>query len=101
LPDLVWAAQKFRQWVLALFDRYDGLAAIILFADRTSGVLECIIWYDSLQVLRGSASRTQELRDLLVADIPPIRFVEDVELEAVITEMSGLSDIASPTYTWN
>ena len=101
LPDLVWAAQKFRQWVLALFDRYDGLAAIILFADRTSVVLECIIWYDSLQVLRGSASRTQELRDLLVADIPPIRFVEDVELEAVITEMSGLSDIASPTYTWN
>ena len=43
-----------------------------------------------------SASRTQELRDLLVADIPRTRFVEDVELEAVITEMSGLSDIASP-----
>ena len=101
VPDLVRAAQKFRQWVLALFDRYDGLAAIILFADRASGVVECMIWYDSVQVLRGSATRTQELRDLLVADIPPIRFVEDVELEAVITEMSGLSDIASPTYTWN
>jgi len=96
VPDVARAAQKFQQWVLALFDRFDGLAAIILFADRAGGVLEWIIWYDSLHVLRGSASRTQELRDLLVADIPPIRFVEEVELEAVITEMNGLSDIASP-----
>ena len=58
-------------------------------------------WYDSLHVLRGSESRTQELRDLLVADIPTIKFVEDLELEAVITEMNQLSRIASPTYTWN
>jgi hypothetical protein len=101
VPDLARAAQKFRQWVLALFDRYDGLAAVILFADRVSGVLECIIWFDSLHVLRGSASREQELRDLLVADIPSIRFVEDLELEAVITEMNELSRVASPTYTWN
>jgi hypothetical protein len=101
VPDVARAAQKFQQWVLALFDRFDGLAAIILFADRAHGVLECIIWYDSLPVLRGSASRMQELRDLLVADIPSMRSVEDVELQAVITEMNGLSDIASPTYTWN
>ena len=101
VPDVARAAQKFQQWVLALFDRYGGLAAIILFADRVNGVLECIFWYDSLHVLRGSASRTQELRDLLVADIPSVRFVEDLELEAVITEMNGLSDVASPTYTWN
>ena len=47
-------------------------------------------------MLRGSASRTQELHDLLVADIPQMKLVENVELQAVITEMSGLSDIASP-----
>ena len=101
VPDVARAAQKFQQWVLALFDRYGGLAAIILFADRVNGALECIFWYDSLPVLRGSASRTQELRDLLVADIPSVRFVEVLELEAVITEMNELSRIASPTYTWD
>ena len=101
VPDVARAAQKFQQWVLALFEHYDGLAAIILFVDRSSGVLECMTWYDSLHVLRGSESRTKELRDLLVADIPSIRFVEDLELEAVITEMNQLSRIASPTYTWN
>ena len=101
VPDVARAAQKFQQWVLALFERYDGLAAIILFVDRSSGVLECITWFDSLRVLRGSESRMQELRDLLVADIPTIRFVEDLELEAVITEMNQLSRIAAPTYTWN
>jgi quinol monooxygenase YgiN len=99
--DLDRAAQTFQQWVLALFDRYDGLAAIILFVDRTGGVLECITWYDSLRVLRGSASRTRELRDLLVADVPTMRFVEEFELEAVITEMDELSRHARPTYTWN
>jgi hypothetical protein len=101
VQDLARAARIFQQWVLALFERYDGLAAIILFADPVKGVLEYIIWYDSLHVLRGSASRTQELRDLLVADIPTIRFVKDSELEAVITEMNELSSAASPPYTWN
>jgi hypothetical protein len=85
--DFSRATQRFQQVVLALFERYDGLAAIILFVDRVEGVLESIIWYDSLRVLRGSASRTQELRDLLVAEIPTITFVEDSELEAVIAEM--------------
>src|SRR6476661_1838339 len=45
VPDLARAAQKFRQWAPAWFDRYDGLAAVILFADRAGGVLEWIIWY--------------------------------------------------------
>ena len=99
--DLPQAAQKFQQWVLALFERYEGLAAIVLFADRVHGVLQCIIWYDSLHVLRGSASRVQELRDLLVADIPTIRFVEDSELEAVITEMNELPSVTSPPGAWN
>ena len=101
VQDLARAMDKFQQLVLALFERYDGLAAIILFVDRVKGVLESIIWYDSLHVLRGSASRTQELRDMLVADIPTIRFIEDSELEAVITEMNELSSVASPPYTWN
>jgi hypothetical protein len=99
--DLARASQQFHQWVLALFERYDGLAAIILFANRLEGVLECITWYDSLRVLRGSASRTQELRDLLVAEIPTIKFVEDAELEAVIIESDELSRVVSPPYTWS
>jgi hypothetical protein len=101
VPDLARAAQRFQQWVLAVFEGVAGLAAVILFVDRTTGVLECIMWYDSLHHLRSSASRTQELRDLLVADIPTIRFVEDCELETVIMEMDELSRTASPPYTWN
>ena len=76
---------------LAWFERYDGLAAIVAFVDRAGGVLESIVWFDSLRSLRGSASRTQELRDLLVADIPEMKVVDDVELHAVIAEMTGLS----------
>ncbi len=101
VQDLARATQKFQQVVPAWFEHYEGLAAIILFADQVEGVLESIIWYDSLHVLRGSASRTQELRDVLVADIPTIRFVEDSELEAVIAEMDELSTVASPPDTWN
>jgi hypothetical protein len=86
---------------LAWFERYDGLAAIVMFTDRIEGVLESIIWYDSLHVLKSSGSRIQELRDLLAADIPTIRFVEDSELEAVIAEMNDLSSAASPPYTWD
>jgi hypothetical protein len=98
VQDLARATRKFRQVVPGWFECYDGLSAIILFADQAGGVLESIIWYDSLHVLRGSASRTQELRRLLVADIPTIRFVEDSELEAVIAEMNEISSVASPPY---
>ena len=72
--------------VLALFEHSDGLAAIILFVDRTAGVLENITWYDSLRVLRGSAARARELQELLVAEVPTVRFVEQCELEVVIAE---------------
>jgi hypothetical protein len=99
--DLARAAQKFQQVVPAWFERYAGLAAIILFADRVEGVLEKIIWYDSLHALRGSASRIQEIRDLLAADIPTVRFVEDSELEAVIAEMNDLTCAASPPSAWD
>jgi hypothetical protein len=99
--DLARAAQKFQQVAPALFEHYEGLAAIILFVDRTKGVLESISWYDSLHVLRGSASRTRELRDLLVEDFPTIRFVEDLELEAVIAEMNQLFDDVPTPYGWN
>jgi hypothetical protein len=101
VQDLARASQKFQQVALALFERYEGLAAIILFVDRVKGVLESIIWYDSLHVLRGSASRTQELRDLLLADIPTIRFVEDFELEVVIAEMNELSGAVPAPYAWD
>jgi quinol monooxygenase YgiN len=101
VQDLARAAQKFQQVVPAWFERYDGLAAIVLCADRVEGVLENIIWYDSLHALRGSASRMQELRDLLSADIPTIRFVEDSELEVVIAEMIDLTSAASPPCMWD
>ncbi|GAA5112900.1 hypothetical protein [Pseudonocardia adelaidensis] len=101
VQDLARATHKFQQVVLAWFERYAGLAAIILFTDRVEGVLGSILWYESLHVLRGSASRSRELRDLLVADIPTLRFVEDSELEAVIAEMNELSGVAAPPHTWN
>jgi hypothetical protein len=95
------AVQKFTELVLALFERYAGLAAIIVFTDQGKGVLQSIIWYDSVQVLRASVSRTRELRDLLVADFPAMRVVEDSELEVVIAEMQELSRGASSAYTWD
>jgi quinol monooxygenase YgiN len=101
VQDLDRAAQRLRQLVPAWFEHYDGLAAIILFVDRTEGVLESLVWFDSLPVLRASASRNQELRDLLITDIPTMRVVEESELEAVIAEMSQLSGAVSPHYTWN
>ena len=84
VPDFARAVQRFKETLLAMFDRYDGLAGIILFADRTSGVLENIVWYDSLRVLRGSATRAQEVRELLAADVPTVKYVEVSELEVVI-----------------
>jgi hypothetical protein len=93
--DFSRAVQRFTQLVRALFEsydeRYDGTAAIVVFVDRASGVLENVMWYDSLRVLRGTAGRAQELRELLVADVPTVRCVELSELEVVIAETQGLS----------
>jgi hypothetical protein len=91
--DLPRAVQRFTEVVLALFERYDGLAAIVVFVDRVEGALECLTWFDSLPSLRASASRSRELRDLLVAEIPTMRFGEASELEAVIAEMTQLPNV--------
>jgi hypothetical protein len=99
--DLARASQEFRQMVLAWFERYEGLAAIVVFVDRAAGVLGGIFWYDSFRVLKGSAARFRELHDLLVADIPTVRLVEDCELQVVVAEMSGLSGVAPVPYAWN
>jgi hypothetical protein len=90
VQDFTRAVQKLQVTVLAEFDRYPGLASIILLVDRTSGVLENIIWYDSLHVLRDSAACAQEARELLMADVPTVRYVELCELEVVIAAMQGL-----------
>jgi hypothetical protein len=54
VQDFARAFQKFREMVLAIFERYDGLASIVLFGDRSSGVLENIIWCDSFRVLKAA-----------------------------------------------
>jgi len=69
-----------------MFDGYTGPAGIVPFVDLSAGVIQNITWYDSLLVLRGSATRAQELRELLVADVPTVRYVELSELEVVIAE---------------
>jgi hypothetical protein len=46
MPDVARAAQKFQQWVLALFDRYGGLAATSC-CRPGQRVLEWLFWYDS------------------------------------------------------
>lgn len=101
MHDLARVTRKLEQVLPAWFEHYDGVATIVLFADRAAGVLGIIIWYDSLHVLRGSAARIQEVRDLLVADSPTLRVVEDSELEVVIAELSGLEGAAPIPYTWN
>ena len=88
--DFARAVKRFEETLLAIFDRYDGLAGIVLFVDRTSGVLENIMWYDSLHVLRGSAARAREVRELFAADVPTAKYVETSELEVVIAEMQKL-----------
>lgn len=87
VQDFARAVQRSKETVLAMFDRYDGLAGIILFVDWTSGVLESITWYDSLRVLRGSATRAEEVRELILADVPTGNYVELCELEVVIAEI--------------
>jgi len=85
--DFALAVHAFQKTVLAMFDMYDGLASIVVFVDPRSGVIGNIIWYDSLHVLRGSATRAGEVRELLVAEVPTVRCVEVSELEVVIAEM--------------
>ncbi len=84
------AVQKFKDTATALFERYDGLAAIILFVNRASGVAHSALWFDSVQVLRGSKLRSEELHGLLAADLPAVKIVEVFELEVVIAEMGPL-----------
>lgn len=93
--DVARATRRFRQMAPVWFEGYDGLAAIIGFVDRVGGVLESMFWFDSLPVLRGSASRARELRDLLVAEVPTLELVEELELEAVIVEMDQLAGAES------
>ncbi len=88
--DLAHAVQRFEETLLAVFDRYDGLASIVLLVDRAAGVLESIVWCDSVQVLRGSAGRDREVRKLFTADVPTANYVELSELEVVIAEMQQL-----------
>jgi hypothetical protein len=90
VQDFARAVQRFKEIVVALFGLDDGLASVILFGDRASGVLENIIWYDSLRVLRTSATSAHEMRELLVADVPTVRYVEHSELQVVIAEMQTL-----------
>jgi hypothetical protein len=86
-PDLARAEREARQLALALFERYAGLTAIVLCVDRAAAVLQSIAWFDGLHVLRESAERSRELRELLVAAVAGARVVEDHEVEAVIVEL--------------
>jgi hypothetical protein len=81
------AVQKFTDTATALFDRHDGLAAIILFVNRASGVAHSAFWFDGVQVLHDSKTRSEELHGLLAADLPAVKIVEVLELEVVIAEM--------------
>jgi hypothetical protein len=84
------AVQRLRQATLAVFEHRAGLAGVLLFVEGTSGVLDNIDWFDSLRALRASADRAREVHELLVADVPAVRYVELSELEVVIAETLGL-----------
>jgi hypothetical protein len=43
VQDFARAMHRFKETLLAIFERYDGLASIILFGDRNSGVSENIV----------------------------------------------------------
>ena len=90
VDDLDRAVLKFRDTALALFERYDGLAAIDLYVNRMRGVAESVIWFDGLQVLRRSRPRSQEMQTLLAVDIPTLKIIEAAEFEVVIAEMGPL-----------
>jgi hypothetical protein len=49
-------------------------------------VIENMVWYDSFRVLRGSATCAQEVRELLVADVPTVRYVEHSELQGSLSQ---------------
>jgi hypothetical protein len=83
------AGRKAAELALMLFEGYAGLAVVLLLADRSAGVLQSIVWFDDLHVLRGSAARTRDLRDLLVEAVPAARVVDEAELEVVIAELPG------------
>ena len=87
------AVKKFTDTATALFDRYDGLAAIILFVNRASGVAQSALWFDSVQVLHGSKARSEELHELLAADLPAVKIVEVLELVLRRKLASGLRQI--------
>jgi len=89
--DLDRFVRTFEETALPLFERYEGLAAIVLFVDRGSGVTESAMWFESVEVLRGSRDRARELGQLLVAEVPTLRIGEISELEVVIAEMGPLS----------
>jgi hypothetical protein len=84
------AVQRLQETTLAVFEHCAGLTGILLFVDGTSGVLESIDWFDSLRALRASAGRAREVHELLVADVPAVRYAERSELEVVIAETRGL-----------
>ena len=88
--DLDRAVRKFEETALPLFERYEGLAAILLFVDRGRGVLQSATWFDSVEVLRGSRPRARELEQLLGAAVPTLTLVDVAELEAVIADMGAL-----------
>jgi hypothetical protein len=88
VDDLDRAVPRFRDTAVPFFENYDGFAALDLFVDRMSGLAESVLWFDSLQVLRGSRPRSQEVQKLLSADIPTAKIVETAELEVVIAETS-------------
>ena len=52
--DLDRFVRRFEETALPLFERYEGLAAIVLFVDRGSGVTESATWFESVEV-RGAA----------------------------------------------
>ena len=89
--ELERTVRRFAVTALPVFERYDGLAAIVLFVDRSRNLAESVIWYDGLAVLRSSGSRLRELQDLLVADVPALHVLDVAELEVVIAEGGFLS----------
>jgi hypothetical protein len=91
VDDLDRAVPRFRDTALPLLEGYEGLAAVNLFVNRTNGVAESVIWFDSLHLLRSSKARSQEMEELLAAIFPTVKIVEVAELEVVIAEMGPLS----------
>ena len=88
--DLDRVVRKFENTALPLFERFEGLAAILLLIDRSRGVAVSMMWFEGLKVLRGSGARDRELGEMLVADVPALKVVEVSEIEVAIAEMGLL-----------